>query len=422
MEANKNRIYTNLALGVSLTLFTCFATYQFSNVVFQGKSYVASVNGKYITAIELKDRMNAEKGKYIAQMGTDFKTEQGQKTFTELRKNVLKEMVLIKAILGHAEQENVIVTEETVKQEIDKIKLSTFHNDDSEFKKALKKSGISADDLPKIMREQMILKKYVTKLLDDNVKVTDTDVKNEYVKNKSQYTTPESVQVSDISVATEDEAKKIYAQLESGKDFSTLARQFSTDAQTKAKGGDMGFFAKGVKEPALEKAAFALQIGETSQPIKLNAGYYIIKKNGYRPEALMDFDKVKDGIKKRMASEKQKVYFDTWRDKLMKDAEVKYNKGYESYSFAPPAPEKKEISKTDTKTTDTTKSSEPVKTDAKVTSPADATKTSEPAKMDKKEPVAADTTKSTKTETNPKEAPKLDTKPGNAAPTTEGKK
>ena len=91
MADNRNKFYTNLILGTSLSLFACFAAYKFSTVVLEGKNYIASVNNRYITVTEFKERINGAKKQYAAQMGIDFKTDNGRKTYTDIKGKVMEE-------------------------------------------------------------------------------------------------------------------------------------------------------------------------------------------------------------------------------------------------------------------------------------------------------------------------------------------
>ncbi|MDR3627077.1 MAG: peptidylprolyl isomerase [Ignavibacteriaceae bacterium] len=77
-----------------------------------------------------------------------------------------------------------------------------------------------------------------------------------------------------------EEAMNIYKELQGGKDFATLARQYSKDPGSATNGGDLGWFGKGRMVPEFEKAAFEGKVGVIQKPIKTNYGYHIIKVTG----------------------------------------------------------------------------------------------------------------------------------------------
>ncbi len=96
----------------------------------------------------------------------------------------------------------------------------------------------------------------------------------------------EQVHARHILVNTEAEAKAIRQQLLAGADFAALAKKSSIDPGTKDKGGDLGWFGRGVMDPAFEKAAFSLKVGEISEPVKTSFGYHIIQvlaRDPHRP-------------------------------------------------------------------------------------------------------------------------------------------
>ena len=78
-----------------------------------------------------------------------------------------------------------------------------------------------------------------------------------------------------ILVKTEEEARSILAKLKAGRDFATLARQYSMDPNA-ALGGDLGYFKKGELNPAIEKAVLALRPGQYSGIVKTDMGYHIV--------------------------------------------------------------------------------------------------------------------------------------------------
>ncbi|MFZ3070330.1 MAG: peptidylprolyl isomerase [Anaerolineaceae bacterium] len=80
-----------------------------------------------------------------------------------------------------------------------------------------------------------------------------------------------------ILVATEDEANTVLDALKAGEDWNTLAATYSTDTSNKDNGGDLGWFGRGTMDTTFEEAAFALEEGEISQPVKTDFGYHIIQ-------------------------------------------------------------------------------------------------------------------------------------------------
>jgi parvulin-like peptidyl-prolyl isomerase len=92
-------------------------------------------------------------------------------------------------------------------------------------------------------------------------------------------TTVEHVHARHILVATEDEAKAILAQIREGADFATLAQTYSIDVSTRDRGGDLGFFPRGLLlAPELEEVAFSLSPGQVSGVVSSELlGYHILQ-------------------------------------------------------------------------------------------------------------------------------------------------
>lgn len=87
----------------------------------------------------------------------------------------------------------------------------------------------------------------------------------------------EQVWARHILVADEASALAVIERLDKGEDFGALATELSTDTGSAAQGGDLGWFGKGAMVPAFEEAAFALKVGEISQPVQSTFGYHIIQ-------------------------------------------------------------------------------------------------------------------------------------------------
>jgi parvulin-like peptidyl-prolyl isomerase len=87
----------------------------------------------------------------------------------------------------------------------------------------------------------------------------------------------DKVHCAHILVKTEQEAKIIADQLNKGANFSKIAMEKSLCPSGK-RGGDLGTFGRGKMVREFENAAFALQKGQTSQPVKTEFGWHIIKR------------------------------------------------------------------------------------------------------------------------------------------------
>lgn len=72
-------------------------------------------------------------------------------------------------------------------------------------------------------------------------------------------------------------AQELRAKIVKGESFANLAKEYSIDV-SKKRGGDLGFFGRGIMVPEFEKAAFALQKGQVSDVVKTQFGYHIIKR------------------------------------------------------------------------------------------------------------------------------------------------
>ncbi|MGB9166515.1 MAG: peptidylprolyl isomerase [Rhodomicrobium sp.] len=105
----------------------------------------------------------------------------------------------------------------------------------------------------------------------------------------------QEVHARHILVKTEDEAKDLVKQLKAGADFKELAQK-SSDGGSAHSGGDLGYFARGQMVKSFEDAAFALEAGQISDPIKSEFGWHVIKVEDKRTKPAPAFEEVKDQI------------------------------------------------------------------------------------------------------------------------------
>ena len=119
---------------------------------------------------------------------------------------------------------------------------------------------------------------------------------------KAQKPEPE-IHARHILVPTEDEAKAALARVQKGEDFAKVADELSKDPGSQ--GGDLGWFTRDKMVPEFAAAAFKLQPGQISDPVKTEFGWHVIKLEGKREKSFPPFEQVKDQVARYVAQKAQ---------------------------------------------------------------------------------------------------------------------
>lgn len=88
----------------------------------------------------------------------------------------------------------------------------------------------------------------------------------------------DKIKCSHILVEKQSQALAILERLKKGEKFADLAKELSLDTGNGKRGGDLGYFGRGKMVKQFETAAFALSIGQISEPVKTEFGYHVIKR------------------------------------------------------------------------------------------------------------------------------------------------
>jgi peptidyl-prolyl cis-trans isomerase D len=126
-----------------------------------------------------------------------------------------------------------------------------------------------------------------------------------YDERSDRYDVPEQVRARHILIQVdreadeaavaeaEAEARELLGRLEAGEEFAELAAEHSDDPGSKANGGDLGFFRRGQMVGPFEEAAFSLEPGATSEPVRSDFGFHVIRVEERRAAELRTFEDVK---------------------------------------------------------------------------------------------------------------------------------
>jgi len=126
---------------------------------------------------------------------------------------------------------------------------------------------------------------------------TESDLRNLYDENADLYTNPERRRAQHILIESEDLANELLSQIKEGADFAELAKANSEDTSSSEEGGDLGFFEKELMGAEFDEVAFAMNIGDVSDVVETDYGFFhIIKLTDIEPETMQSFEMVKDRL------------------------------------------------------------------------------------------------------------------------------
>lgn len=227
-------------------------------------------------------------------------------------------LIADKIVEKEAAKEKVQVTDKEIQEELDAT-IESYGGEEA-YKSALESSGMTEAD----MKEEIKVYLETVKLLESRIEITDEEIETYFNENKDTFATPEQVEASHILVDDEATAKEVAAKLADGEDFAALAKEYSTDTTSAENGGELGYFGTGEMTEEFEKAAFAMEIGEISEPVKTDYGYHIIKVTGKKEAKAANLEDSKEEIKETLKQEKMSSEYTTWLEEKKEDYDI-YN-------------------------------------------------------------------------------------------------
>ncbi|WP_250519449.1 peptidylprolyl isomerase [Caballeronia sp. NCTM1] len=158
-------------------------------------------------------------------------------------------------------------------------------------------------------------------LIEDFVKKntpTDAEIKARYDELVKQNGGGKELHLHHILVEDEAQAKDLIAKIKAGASFEDLAKQYSKDPGSGKNGGDLDWSSPSAYVPEFGAAAEKLKKGEmTSEPVKTQFGWHIIRLDDARDVAPPPFDQVKAQIAQQMQQEKLQAFEEGLRNKAV---------------------------------------------------------------------------------------------------------
>jgi parvulin-like peptidyl-prolyl isomerase len=182
--------------------------------------------------------------------------------------------------------------------------------------------------------ELQLIQQKLAKKLGEKVEVSDKELQDLYEKQKFQFVQPAEVKIAQIMVSfsglddasqakTKADAAAILEKVKApGADFAALARQYSQDADTKDKGGELPWMSFSPWGQLFDQVVMAAPVGLIGQPVRSYKGYHIIKVLDKHPQRARPFEEVKADLRKRLTDQRQAQQYRDYMQKAEASAKT----------------------------------------------------------------------------------------------------
>lgn len=160
-------------------------------------------------------------------------------------------------------------------------------------------------------RKKALIDQVLTRIADEAA--TDEAVEARFKEMIADAKPEQEVKARHILVKTEEEAIALKKELDGGADFGELAKEHSLDPGSGPRGGELGYFSHGQMVPPFEKAAFALKIGEISDPVQSQFGWHLILVEDRREKPLPKLADVAPQIRDEIARDAARAFIEELR-------------------------------------------------------------------------------------------------------------
>lgn len=307
---------------------------------------VARVNGKPLLLSEYQKNLRSVLDNYQKAMPDLMKTPDAVK---EVQDKVLDQMIDDEVLAQEADKKGLKVHQREVDKGIQEVQERSFRQDpetgerrddkqvEASLRKELEGEGLTWEQFSDRIRRQLLIRKAVETEIQGKMKDADDkrlkaafDTLKTVVAGSTEPlkalpeaeasawgsfamrlrdTHSERVRVSHILVkvpatasmteksAALEKAKAIKKKVDDGADFYEEAKAVSDDAESAARGGDLGWILQGWMPPAFEKTAFSLGVGEVSSPVETEFGWHLVRVQEKKAKEAMNLEKLRMPLK-----------------------------------------------------------------------------------------------------------------------------
>lgn len=313
---------TSLFLALSITLLCPIADAAVVNGI------AAIVNDELITLLDLERETASLAREQAAKSGTISEPAR-----EELKQQALNRIIDRKLIEQKIKELGISVSEEEIRQAVEDVK-SQNRLSQEQFVQALASQGISYEQYRLQLKEQLQRLKLMSQEVKSKIQVSDSEIQEYYNANRLKYAGEEKFHARHIffrlskepteaeRAAAKEKAAKALAIARSGKDFVSLAKEFSEDPNAVNDGGDLGIFKRDEMVPEIATVISAMKPGGVSDLVTSSAGIHILKLEEIIPAASKPLEQVRGEIEELLYRKKSEERFNQWSADLKKGASI----------------------------------------------------------------------------------------------------
>jgi peptidyl-prolyl cis-trans isomerase C len=228
-------------------------------------------------------------------------------------------------ILQKARTEHIEVTQDDIQNRM--LDIMMEYGSEDEYYSEMARRGLTEEHIRDRVRDDLLVERYVRgTFIHDGMSITDDQLHQFYEKNIDQFLAPEKVRASHILLSGDDETharkiREIRENIHCEDDFQRMVSEIS-DCPSSAKCGDLGFFTKGMLIPELEEPAFAMQVGDISEPIHSDFGWHLLMITERRPKEPVLFEQIREVLRERLMRIENELRLLQQLKKLRAEAEI----------------------------------------------------------------------------------------------------
>lgn len=159
-------------------------------------------------------------------------------------------------------------------------------------------------------KEQLLIDELLKDRLLSDVELSKAELDAYYQQHAHELLDPLKVQVSVMLLPNVYAAKDLESQINRGGSFAKFAQRYSIDEKTKAKGGDLGPYRKGLVPPEVDAVIHALKPGLISAPIKTEEGYYLVMTTPLEREVIEADLAIQERLRQELLADKRRKRFE----------------------------------------------------------------------------------------------------------------